>query len=327
MFRQPAFAWSSCAIGLVLVAAVRAAPLPEGQTGIAARYPGDVGIASDPSVVFADDFESYSSVSGVAARWNNLYHVSNTRLATEPSTVYRGGKSLEFTVPQTGAEVSNSAVKTVNPPTDVLFVRYYGKLSAGFDVLGSSHNGGTISARYCCPGVRADGFNKFLVSFEAWRGLAAEPNPGRLNAYVYHPEQRDIWGDHFFPTGLVLPNTSVPFDFGPEFVPRADVTPVLDRWYSYELMVKANRPGQRDGRVAMWVDGQLVADFPNLRLRETVALTIDQFTVDLHVNSNARNVVRKWFDNVVAARSYIGPVTSAVVPIPQEPTGFRIVAR
>src|SRR5213592_2091639 len=35
--------------------------LPEGNTGIAAKYPGDSGIASDPSVIFAEDFESYSS--------------------------------------------------------------------------------------------------------------------------------------------------------------------------------------------------------------------------------------------------------------------------
>src|SRR5689334_11957957 len=31
--------------------------------GIAARYPGDVGIASDPDVIFADDFESYTQTS------------------------------------------------------------------------------------------------------------------------------------------------------------------------------------------------------------------------------------------------------------------------
>ena len=78
--------------------------------------------------------------------------------------------------------------------------------------------------------MRADGFNKFLVSYEAWRDSAASANPGRLNAYIYHPDQRDIWGDHFFPTGTVLPFSSTPFNFGPEFVPRPDVTPSLGRW-------------------------------------------------------------------------------------------------
>ena len=116
----------------------------------------------------------------------------------------------------------------------------------------------------------------------------------------------------------------MPFNFGPEFVSRPDVTPVLGRWYSYEVMVKANTPGQRDGRIAFWLDGQLIADFPNLRLRETTALNIDRFTLDLHVFGNNLAVARKWYDNVVAATSYIGPMVSNAPP-PMPPTGLRIV--
>jgi hypothetical protein len=313
---------SLSALVLALVAVVGAAPLPSGNSGIAARYPFDAGIASDPAVIFADDFESYAGTAGLTSRWNEAYHTANIRIANEAINVFRGAKSLEFTVPHTTSEVSNTVAKVVNPGQDALFLRYYARFDAGFNVVGSSHNGSTISARYCCPGVRADGFNKFLVSYEAWRDSAATANPGRLNAYIYHPDQRDIWGDHFFPTGIVLPFSSVPFDFGPEFVSRPDVAPVLGRWYSFEFMVKANTPGLRDGRVAFWLDGQLIADFPNLRLRETTALTIDRFTLDLHVHSNTLAVARKWYDNVVAATSYIGPMTSASLTTPR---GLRVV--
>jgi hypothetical protein len=311
-------------IGLAIVAVTSAAPLPTGNGGIAARYPSDAGIASDPAVLFADDFESYNGAAGLTGKWNQAYHTANIRIATETGNFFGGGKSLEFTVPRTSNEVSNTVVKFLSPGQDALFLRYYAKFDGGFDVIGSSHNGSTISARYCCPGVRADGYNKFLVSYEAWRDNTASANPGRLNAYVYHPDQRDIWGDHFFPTGTVLPFSSVPFDFGTEFVSRADVTPALGRWYCYELMVKANTPGQRDGRVAFWLDGELIADFPNLRLRETTALKIDRFTLDLHVLNNNRAMARKWYDNVVAATSYIGPLVSGNQR-PSTPTGFRIV--
>jgi hypothetical protein len=144
--------------------------LPEGNSGIAARYPGDVGIGSDPAVIFTDDFESYSVPASLTGRWNEAYHTANIRIATESGNFFSGRQALEFTVPQTSSEVSNSAEKYVSPERDVLFLRYYAKYDAGFDVLGSSHNGSTISAHYCCPGVRADGYNKFLVSYEAWRG-------------------------------------------------------------------------------------------------------------------------------------------------------------
>jgi len=48
----------------------------------------------------------------------------------------------------------------------------------------------------------------------------------------------------------------------------------LDRWYGYELMVQANTPGQRDGRVAIWIDGKLIADFLNVRLCDVNTLKI-----------------------------------------------------
>jgi hypothetical protein len=266
---------------------------------------------------------AYNAAGALTSRWSETYHSANIRIATEAANVFHGAKAVELSVPQTNSEVSNTLAKVVSPGRDTLFLRFYAKFNEGFNVVGSSHNGATVSAQYCCPGVRANGFNKFLVSYEAWRDSAATANPGRLNAYIYHPDQRDIWGDHFFPTGTVLPFSSTPFDFGPEFVPRPDVTPTLGRWHCYEMMVKANAPGQRDGRVAFWLDGQLVADFPHLRLRETNALKIDRFTIDLHVFKNNMAAARKWYDNVVAATSYIGPMATS--PQPTAPTGLRIV--
>ena len=56
---------------------------------------------------------------------------------------------------------------------------------------------------------------------------------------------------------------------------RPDVIPELDRWYCYEYLVKANTPDQLDGRITFWLDGELKADFPHLRLRDVASLTQD----------------------------------------------------
>ncbi len=315
----------SIALALLFVSVPKAASLPEGNTGIAARYPNDANIASDPAVVFADDFESYSSTSGLTSRWTNIFQVANLRIATEAGNYFSGAKAIEMTVPQVSTEVANALQKTISPERDVLFLRYYGKWNKGYNVIGSSHNGGIISSHYCCSGVPADGFNKFLVSYEAWRDDASQPNPGKLDVYVYRPEQRDRFGDLFFPTGTVFPNSSLPFNFGPEFVARPDVIPTLGQWYCYELMVKANTPGLRDGRIDFWVDGRLAADFQNLRLRDTTALGIDHIEINLQVGSNTQSVARKWYDNVVAATSYIGPMTGGSVGQPPiAPRNLRI---
>lgn len=313
------------AIAATFVSPARPETLPEGNSGIAARYPGDAGIASDPAVLFADDFESYTSAAALTTRWNQAYQTTHSRIASESGNFYSGSKALEFTVPKQSSEMANAAIKYVSPTHDVLFLRYYAKFDSGYNVLGSSHNGGTIEAKYCCPGVRADGYNKFFVSYEAGRGETSIPNPGKLNIYIYHPDQRDVWGDNFFPTGIVSPFTYQPGNFGSEFIPRPDVVPQLGRWYSYELMVKANTPGKRDGRIAMWLDGKLIADFPNLRLRDTADLKIDKFTIGLHVKSNTLGLAKKWYDNVVAATSYIGPMVVAAPNQLPAPTGLRIL--
>lgn len=296
--------------------------LPEGNNGIAKNYPNDTGIANDVSVIYADDFESYSNISGLTSRgkWNEAYHTEDIRIATEAGNYYSGAKALEFTIPKTNTEISNTLMKYINPTQDVVFIRFYTKYNDAFNVLGSSHNGSTISSSYwdgpgSGPGIKADGYNKFLISMEAGRELSGTANPGLLNIYIYHPEQRDVWGDHFFPSGRVIPFDSQPGDFGPYFVPRPETIPDLNRWYEYEIMLKANTPGKRDGRIAFWVDGELAADFLNMRLRDTTDLKIDKVSIDLHIKSNTSAIAKKWYDNVVIATSYIGPLqTTTEVP-------------
>lgn len=281
-------------------------------TGIASRYPGDIDITSDPDVIFADDFEGHGSAADLQDLWFNAF--GDLAITRDSANVLAGAQSLEMTLPQQDSEFSNGVQQTVSPELDVLYLRWYAKIDANFDIVGSSHNGGGISAHYfegfnSTPGVPADGTNKFLIEYEAWRGEVADANPGSLNVYVYHPDQRSNYGDHFFPNGDVQPNTSIPGDFGPEFMPLPNVTPELGRWYAYEVMLKANTPGTRDGRITMWLDGAVVADFPNLRLRDVPNLTIDRFGISFHAGANTGAETHKWVDNVVVARSYVGPIT------------------
>ena len=44
----------------ILAQLVVAQPLPEGNIGIAAQYPNDLDIGTDPAVVFHEDFEAVS---------------------------------------------------------------------------------------------------------------------------------------------------------------------------------------------------------------------------------------------------------------------------
>jgi hypothetical protein len=225
-------------------------------------------------------------------------------------------------MPQTSSEVSNAVVKNLPVKQDVIFVRAYTKFEAGFNGTTEGHNGIRISGNYPGPGNVPNGSNFFLYTAEN-SVYYGEAYPGPLNVYAYHPEQRGQWGDHFYPTGKVLPIDSQPGNFGPTFVPRPNFTPQTDRWYSYEMMVRLNTPGQRDGRVAVWIDGNLVADFPNLRMRDTTSVKIDQVQLELHGKNNPSRADRKWYDNVVIATSYIGPVSTSDIASLPAPTNLK----
>ena len=299
----------TCTLFVAFLASMSGAPvpLPQGNTGLASKYPGDVNIQNDPNVIFSDNFESYTTASQLTTRWNGFYHPAYTKITMQPGTVYSGLKALEFTLPQSTAEISNAVVKNISPTRDVLFVRVYTKFDSTYNVPGSNHNGITISAKYPGPGIAPNGTNFFLFLLQNAMQDNAPTPPGYSNLYVYHPEQRSNWGDLWFPTGIILPSQWIPSNFGNYFVPRPNFIPLRNRWYCYELMVKANTAGQRDGRAAFWIDGKLIADFQNLRMRDINSLQIDRVQLGLHAKTCPR-VTRKWYDNLVVAKSYIGPL-------------------
>jgi len=288
--------------------------LPEGSTGIAAKYPLDKGIETDPAVLLADDFEEYDKPEDLKKRWTN-YFGEDIVIDDRSDAAYSGKKAIEFrmavNIPR---ERSIGVQKYLKDEKDLIFVRYYVKYSKLFDITGSSHNGAGVGAHYedrngrATAGIPGDGYNKFLVTLEHWRGDAETPNPGHVNNYVYHADQRTRWGDHFFPTGVISPFTGEPFDYGPGFVSRPDRIPELCRSYCYEFMVKANEPKKRDGRIAVWIDGEIAADFTNIRFREDANIKIDRMSFGLHCHRNPNTEASVWYDNIVMAESYIGPM-------------------
>ena len=291
--------------------------LPEGD-GLAARYVPN-RLLADTAVVFADDAESYAA--GMLPNrfavehpntWNSPWDVAwgGPSITRDTEHVHSGRQAFEYTLNGPGAI---GVRKYLSAGFDRLFFRYYIKYDRAFP--GAHHVGGWLAARAsglpdANPGVRPDGANQFDISLDHWTLDRRIVPPGDLIAYVYHMEQQHEWGEVFYPSGKTLPGVNAARGiFGPSFIPRRDFRPVLGRWYCYELMVQANTPAQRDGRVAFWVDGRLIGDFPNLRFRNVDRLKINQANLSMY-ESRARGFERVWFDDVVVATAYIGPMAS-----------------
>jgi len=293
------------------------ADLPEGN-GIAAKYPGDLGIEGDPAVVFADGFEDIEDDTITTGpeeqkgkKWDVAWHTVG--ITRELENVHSGRRAVEVAHVQ---PMSHGVSKDFEEGFDTLYVRYYMKYHKEFP--GCHHTGmhvwagapgvvlrsGTASS---ATGVRPDGENHFVVGIDASRPRrrSATAPPGQMNIYCYHMDQARRWGDLFFPSGRVLPAENEGL-FGEGFVARPDLVADRNRWYCYEFMVRANTPGERDGRVAFWVDGKLAGDFPNLRLRSVASLKVNHVVLSSYSSRTDANKTL-WYDDVVVATSYIGP--------------------
>lgn len=269
----------------------------------------------DPAVVIADDFESSATgilPDGVATEqkhpWDRAW--GGPRIIDDPEHVHAGHRALELSRNGPGAV---GVMKYFDPGFDRLFLRYYIRYDEAFP--GAHHVGGALQARApgvpdANPGVKPDGTNQFDVLLDHWTFDPAVPPPGHLVAYVYHMDQQHKWGEQFYPSGKTQPGVNAARGiFGPAFVPRKDVVPERGRWHCHEFLVQANTPGQRDGRVAFWIDGRLAADFPNLRFRSVDALKLNRVSVGMYESRN-NGLHRVWIDDVVVATAYIGPTAA-----------------
>ncbi len=290
--------------------------LPEGD-GIAAKYPGDEGIEQDPEVVFADDFEGFEDDTVATdapdqkgMKWDSAWHT--VRITRDPENVHSGRQAVEMKFVE---PISHGLDKEFEGGFDTLHVRYYMKYhmefpgchhsgmllwAAGPGVSLSSDTGASV------VGVHPDGRSHFTARLDAspWAEFSDSP-PGRADIYTYHMDQGRRWGDLFFPSGEVHPPENKAL-LGEDFVARPDFSAERDRWYCYELMLSANTPGQRDGRVAFWVDGKLSGDVSGLRYRSVPELKVNHASVGSYASRKGANKVL-WYDDVVVATSYIGP--------------------
>lgn len=285
--------------------------------GIASRYPNDVGIENDPNVILFDGFESYTSPSQLTTKWSQAGPQANLRIATEPGNYVGGHKSLEMKLPISNVETTDSVLKRLSPEEPVLYIRAYEKFDPGFSVTASGHNGLRIGGHYPGPGHRPppDGTGWFLFTLQNHKGAAGrggEVQPGFAQVYSYWPLQSSNYGDHWYSDGWVSPRgwglwVLFPNRY-PDFHTMLNWQPLRGIWYCYEFMVKTNTVGRNDGVVAVWINGNLTGYFPNLFIRSINSLKINDTALRLHAVQSSR-VNKKWYDNVVIARSYIGPIS------------------
>lgn len=311
---------------LVALASVGAA---EAEAGLAARHPGDAGIAADPAVIFATGFED-------GIREPLRIERKGVEVAREGGLPFAGAACAQITATKEVDEGGDIGLRWKDG-VDTCFMRVYVRFAKdtlmphhfiNISAMNDSHKyrwGGGAGIR---PEGGRDGrvsttleppkdeggkwhFYSYWHEMHSWQTLGGEAD-GRPNAY-----------------------------YGNVFSMEASPPLERERWICLEMMLKLNTPGQADGEQAFWIDGRRIGHwrpgspegtwirenfatwgeynkrpqpFAGYSWRTDAALRINGIKLQWYLSSDqswkkmtsARNTV--WFDNLVVARSYIGPL-------------------
>ena len=278
---------------------------PGVASGLAAKYPGDAGIANDPDVLFADNFES-----GDMRKWDQ-----QKRAVLTEDNPNAGRWSVQMPM-ERGKNHGADAIKWFMPGADAVYARFYVKFSPDYQYnhhfvwLGANQRTNKWSA-FGKAGLKPNG-TYYSTGMEPWFAWGKNPPPGEVNLYTYYldmerdPKMDKYWGNGFFPPG---PGKG-------KAAGESRVIPPLNQWQCWEFMIQANSaPDTPDGKQAMWVDGKRIGDFTGIRWRNDMDLKVNCFWLE-HYGYDEGDPTKQywkesqsvWFDDVVVARRYIGPM-------------------
>ena len=313
------------AVCLISVAAEETkARLPEGNAGIAVKYIGDTGIEKDSDVIFTESFDAVS-LDALAKRWDNVKAKQIMTFSEDVPDASADKKSLLMTHVG-GQGTGGHFYRRLLPGHKKVFARFYVKFDPGCAEIhhfGTHLGGFNPATRWPQGGAgqRPRGDRRFTSGVEPY---------GKSWHWAFYT----YWqGMHVHGDGKYW---GTPFHVG-------SPTPKVEKgkWICVEMMVKVNDPvSEQNGEQAFWIDGKLwrsggqvlshlgpgfpkgrwtggwwrpdpngKTTFEGFRWRTSPRLAVNYVWAYLYITrARPDHVSKVWFDNIVIAKSYIGPI-------------------
>jgi hypothetical protein len=274
-------------------------PEPQVQRGLAAKYVEDRGIEHDPEVIFSAKFDDANSWrSGWAKESSGEVDI----VGADPALRFSPhlGSALRVNV-QKGSNMGADLrlkLKELGGEPDELFFRYYLRLASDWNpTVADGKLPGMVGTynRAGWGGRRVDGTDGWSMRGSFTRGFEiGNPLHGltQLGSYAYHADMQGTYGDIWQWPGALLER---------------------NQWYSIEQYIRLNQPDKNNGIFRVWLDGRLLFEKTNLRLRTADKLHIEWVWLNVYHGGAEVSLqdMHLYFDNVVVARSYVGPIANA----------------
>jgi len=220
-------------------------------TTLAQKYPGDVGMASDPSVVWSENFEE-GSLAAFTARYDSFTDQAGMTLAADHPANSSGQQAIELT-----AGGSNSATdfyKSFGAGYDELWFRYYAKYvgSGPWHHTGLWFGGYDPPLSYPSPhaGTKPSGTDRYSIGLEPDPDFTGVP----MDFYAYWMGMHS-WKSN--PTGAAGDY------YGNSLLHDAEFHVQSNTWVCYEVHLKLNPdPTKGSGAILeVWENDGLIRRF------------------------------------------------------------------
>ncbi|MFC2171434.1 DNRLRE domain-containing protein [Acidobacteriota bacterium] len=301
----PQYGGSSMDIGVFRCHQGHDLPYTDPNPGLAANYPQDRGIENDPDVIFSTGFESPTWQD----EWTYVGGVVDT-VDTDPPRLFEPllGRALRAMIPQdshTALNITYEFQDEIGQEPEEIYFRYYLRFGDDWDQTVSGGKLPGIAGTYGqggWGGRRSDGTNGWSA-----RGLYVLTIPDNnplggatpIGYYCYHADQATDYGDNW------------------HWLDDYRGFPVTNTWYCIEQYCRMNTPGVNDGVLRAWVDGRPAFEKTDIRFRDVDTLKIEEIWLNIyHGGTDVSPYDQHAFiDNVVIARSYIGPMVEGTYTV------------
>jgi hypothetical protein len=313
-------------------------PATYSKEGLASQYPGDIGIERDPAVVFVENFE-HETVDALCERWDTASDQAGMSFSDDIPAGSRGRKSLIMErLKGSGAQLYRRLKNQAGGwGYDRIFARYYVKFDPD---CGEIHHfgpcvGGNLPATRW-PSVKAGQPTDGAKSF--WSGIEPFGRSWVWDYYTYwcdmrgSPPRGQTWGNSF------IRDRNLKVEKGrwiciEQMIQMNDVGDTNGEqalWIDGELVSHLGRgfprgmwtydkfaPGRSGGGIR-WDHARGAAErftvaeggepFEGFRWRTVPELNVNYVWLYIYTEKPAGHRIKVWYDDVVVATSYIGPI-------------------
>jgi hypothetical protein len=297
---------------------------------LASQYPGDVGMANDPDVIWSENFEA-GSVAAIVGRYSDVNNQAGMSLAANVPAKSRGAASLRLLSSGTGAHATD-LFKNFGAGYEEFYVRYYVKYQKGgpWHHTGLWFGGYNPAANWASPqaGLKPSGSDRFSIAVEP----VESGSNVRLDYYNY-------WmGMHSW---MASPSGTTAY-YGNSLLQDGTVRAPDDAWICVEVHAKLNQDlaSGAGGELEVWLNDaskqRLTSTAPlgywvrdkfcpatstgtqctqyrtasstlaplDMRFRSVSALKLNYIWLQNYISEGGSGSV--WFDDLVVAKRRVG---------------------